>query len=216
MINSSRITLLLLVFLLSLSSVNLLKAQDYYGSSYSYRRVSLGLTFSPNVSWLRYGNRATVDKKSEFGYGYGLLADFSLAENYAFSTGFLINNLKASSELGPDYISTKYDLQYVEIPFGLKLRSTQRYYRSYYGQFGFTGGIKMSADKTVGNEEKVDLKSDAKTFRLGLQIGGGVEWQLDHNLRMMTGITFNNGFKEVLRDGNAKNSYLAFNFGIFF
>jgi len=214
--NSSRITFFLLIVLLSVFPFNLLKAQDYYGSSYSHKRVSLGLTFSPNVSWLRYGNRATVDKKAEIGYGYGLLADFSLAENYAFSTGFLINNLKASSELGPDYASTTYDLQYVEIPFGLKLKSSQRYFRSYYGQFGFTGGIKMSADKTVESEEKVDLGSAAKVFRLALQIGGGIEWQLDHNLRMMTGLTFNNGFKQVLRDGNAKNSYLAFNFGIFF
>lgn len=208
-------TKFLLVLLISVFSFNFLSAQDYYASRYTHKRVSLGLTFSPNVSWLRYGNRSSVDKKAEIGYGYGLLADFSLADNYAFSTGFLINNLKASSNLNPELMETSYALQYVEIPFGLKLRSTQRYYRSYYGQFGFTGGIKMSADKTVvGSDEKMDL--DAKVFRLGLQVGGGVEWQLDHNLKLMTGLSFNNGFKKVINDGSAKNSYLAFNFGIFF
>lgn len=216
MMNSSSFTKLLLVLLLFTFSFSSLSAQDYYESSYPRKSVSLGLTFSPNLSWLRYGNRSSVDKKAKIGYAYGLLADFAMAENYAFSTGFLINNLRASSDLGPEPISTTYDLQYVEIPFGLKLRSTQRYYRSYYGLFGFTGGIKMSADKTVGSEDKADLNSDAKAFRLGLQFGGGVEWQLDHNLRFMTGLTFNNGFKKVLSDGSAKNSYVSVNFGLFF
>lgn len=214
MMNSNCFTKFLLVLLISVFSFNFLSAQDYYASRYTHKRVSLGLTFSPNLSWLRYGNRSSVDKKAEIGYGYGLLADFSLAENYAFSTGFLINNLKASSNMNAELIPTTYELQYVEIPFGLKLRSTQRYYRSYYGQFGFTGGIKMSADKTVDSDEKTDL--DAKVFRLGLQVGGGIEWQLDHNLKLMTGLSFNNGFKKVLNDGSAKNSYVAFNFGIFF
>lgn len=213
MMNSNCFIKFLFVLFISIFCFNYLSAQDYYGSRYTHKRVSLGLTFSPNVSWLRYGNRSSVEKKAEIGYGYGLLADFSLAENYAFSTGFLINNLKASSNMNADMIPTSYDLQYVEIPFGLKLRSTQRYYRSYYGQFGFTGGIKMSSDQTVGSEEKSDL--DAKVFRLGLQVGGGVEWQLDHNLKLMTGLSLNNGFRKVLNNG-AKNSYVAFNFGIFF
>ena len=205
-----------LLVLLSAPFVNTLKAQDYYGSSYSQRRVNLGLTFSPNVSWLRYGGNNKVDKKLEFGYSYGLQADFALAENYAFGTGFLINNLKSSAQLAPDAPINTYKIQYLEIPFGLKLKSTQRYYRSYFGQFGFTGGVKMSSERAIGNEESLDLGSDAKAFRLGLQIGGGVEWQLDHNLKMMTGLSFNNGLNEVFKEGGAKNSYLAFNFGIFF
>lgn len=209
----AKITIVFL-FLTSFSTYS--HAQDYYGSTYGYRPVSLGITFAPNVSWHRYGNGVDVNKNWEIGYGYGLLADFGLAENYYFSTGFLINSLKSSVDVGPDQLSTTYRTQYVEVPIGLKLKSTQRYYRSYYGQFGFTGGIEINGDKQVENFDREDF--EPKTFRLGLAIGGGVEWQLDHNLRMVTGLTFNNGFTQILDDGygKPKDSYLSLNFAIFF
>jgi len=206
---------LLLIVSLTVSSA---KAQDYYGNSYAYKPVSFGLTFSPNLSWLNFGNDANVRKESEFSYGYGLLADFGFAENYYFATGFLINNLKSAVERGADRISTMYKLQYVEIPIGLKLKSTQRYFRSYYGQFGFTGGLKINGEYAENDGAYQDLGSEAKNVRLALNIGGGVEWQLDHNLRFVTGLSYNNGFTKILdRDlMGPKNSYLAVNLALFF
>lgn len=207
---------IILVFLFLATFSNYSNAQDYYGSTYAYKPVSLGITFAPNVSWHRYGNGVDVNRDWEIGYGYGLLADFGLSENYYFATGFLVNTIKSSVDIGPDQLSTTYTTQYVEMPIGLKLKSTQRYYRSYYGQFGFTGGVAINSDKQVEDLEREDF--DAKTFRLALAIGGGIEWQLDHNLRMVTGLTFNNGFTKILDDGygKPKDSYLALNFAIFF
>lgn len=209
-----------LILFLSVLLCNGAIAQDYYGSSYSGKRVSLGITLSPNVHWLRYGDLKDIKNEIKIGYSYGLLADFALSENYYLSTGFLINNLKASS----DYLSgnpnnevpSTYHLQYIEIPFGLKLQSTQRYYRSYYGQFGFTGGMKINGEREVGDTDKVALDSNADLFRLALQIGGGINWQLDHKLNMMTGLSLNNSFTGILKDGKPKSSYVALNFAIFF
>lgn len=196
---------------------NFLFAQDYYGSSYNVKPVSLGITLSPNFNWLRYDNDGDIETSAKIGFAYGLLSDFYLAENYALSTGFLINSINGSSNFpGGNLPQRSYKLQYVEIPFGLKLQSTQRYYKSYYGQFGFTAGMKISG--TVKEEEinKKNLGSDADLFRLGLQVGGGINWQLDHKMNLMTGLTFNNGFTQLLKDGEAKNSYVSFNLAIFF
>jgi hypothetical protein len=214
---SSFFFILSFVFIISFSSPSA-RAQDYYGNSYAYKPISLGLTFSPNMSWMHFGNDANVQKESEFSFGYGLLADFAFAENYYFATGLLVNTMKAAVERGPDRISTSYKLQYAEIPIGLKLKSTQRYYRSYYGQFGFTGGLKLNGEYAENDGAYQDLGSDAKNIRLALNIGGGVEWQLDHNLRFVTGLSFNNGFTKVLdRDlMGPKNSYLAVNLALFF
>src|SRR5690606_3495116 len=131
-----------------------------------------------------------------------------------------INNLKASSDYSTgnpdsDVLST-YHLQYIEVPFGLKLQSTQRYYRSYYGQFGFTGAMKINGERELEGADKTSLGKDADLFRLAMQIGGGINWQLDHKLNMMTGLTLNNGFTGILKDGKPKSSYVAFNFAIFF
>lgn len=209
-----------LILFLSIFIVAFAQAQDYYGSSYSGKKVSLGITFSPNVHWLRYGDLKNIEQDFKIGYSYGLLADFAMTENYYFSTGFLINNLKASSDYSSSSPSntdvSTYHLQYIEVPFGLKLQSTQRYYRSYYGQFGFTGAMKISGEREVAGADKTSLGSNADLFRLAMQIGGGINWQLDHKLNMMTGLSLNNGFTGILKDGTPKSSYVALNFAIFF
>lgn len=222
--NMLKRTLPFLVLATLLMSGRPASAQDYYSSTYQYRPVSLGITFSPNMGWMRYGDNEDYKSSPKFGYAYGLLADFAFTENYYFSTGLLINTLNSQTE-HPDPLSsvayarttTDYRLQYAEIPIALKLKSTMRYFRSYYGQFGFTGGFKLNAKhKEEGATSRSAMGSDADFFRLALQIGGGVEWQLDHNLVMMTGLTFNNGFTQAIRVGEPRNSYVAFNFGIFF
>lgn len=194
-------------------------SQDYYGSSYSGKKITLGITAAPNYHWLRYGEGTDVKQEGKIGYSYGLLSDFALTQNYYFSTGFLINNLKSKSNFSArgnqDLPLRTYHLQYVEVPFAVKLQSTQRYYRSYYGQFGFSAGMKVSGD-VEEDGQKTALGRDAKNLRLALQIGGGINWQLDHGLSMMTGLSFNNGFTEILREGKPKSSYVAFNFAVFF
>ncbi|MGK6350009.1 outer membrane beta-barrel protein [Parapedobacter sp. DT-150] len=200
-------------------------AQDYNSSVYQYKPVSLGITFSPHLGWMRYGDADGYESRPKLGYAYGLLADFAFTENYYFSTGLLINTLNSEMEYADPTANTvpgadlthSYRLQYAEIPLSLKLKSTMRYFRSYYGQFGFTGGLKLNAkEKMPGASSRTSLGDDADFFRLALQIGGGVEWQLDHNLVMVTGLTFNNGFTRVIKQGEPRNSYVAFNFGIFF
>lgn len=203
-------------------------SQDYYDSKYDNKRISLGIVLSPNINWLRYGDFDVKSSTAKVGYNYGLVADFAFSENYYFSSGLLIENLRAQSETyqngvdGNDFLTNNYKLQYAEIPLGVKLKSTQRYYRSYYGQFGFTLGVKLSAKQEILNsnsvvvQESSNMKGAADIFRLGLQIGGGVEWLLDHNLRLMTGVSFNNGFTRVIKHGGANNSYFAFNLGILF
>ena len=214
------------VFCLSFITLTV-RAQDYYSSVYDNRPVSFGITLAPNLSWLRYGDTDVISNTTLVGYAYGLLADFAFAENYYFASGFLINTLQARSEQGTSaggIRQSEYRIQYAEIPFGLKLKSTQRYFRSYYGQFGFTGGIKLSGKERyedrnggiVTDDGSHSLGGDAGLIRLGLQIGGGVEWLLDHNLRMMTGVSYNNGFTRVLKNGDPRNTYAAFNFAILF
>ncbi|MFC6103010.1 outer membrane beta-barrel protein [Olivibacter domesticus] len=218
----------LFISILSFLSISA-KAQDYNSSTYDNKRVSMGIAISPNLSWLRYGDFDVKSSSAKVGYNYGLIADFAFSENYYFSSGLFIDNLRSQSQTyhsqadgSTNTLTNNYRLQYAEIPFGIKLKSTQRYYRSYYGQFGFTMGVKLSAKQEILNENRVvvqesnNMKGDANLLRLGLQIGGGVEWLLDHNLRLMTGLSFNNGFTRVIKHGSANNSYVAFNFGILF
>lgn len=174
---------------------------------------------------MRHGDAGGYQNTPKFGFAYGLLADFAFTENYYFATGLLINTMNSDVEFTDpaiDYVggtnrTYSYRLQYAEIPLSLKLKSTMRYFRSYYGQFGFTGGVKLNGkEKKPGADTRTSLGDDADFFRLALLIGGGVEWQLDHNMVMVTGLSFNNGFTRAIKAGEPRNSYVAFNFGFFF
>lgn len=196
------------------------KRQGYYGSNYGQKWVNMGITFSPNLSWLRYGDEDGFDPKSGLGFAYGLLADFAVAENYYFSTGMLINSLVSETTYNDldagRMVNPTYRLQYVEIPLALKLKSVQQDHRAYYGKFGFGAGIKVNGKERLADASSRTKIDGASLFRLGLQIGGGVEWQLDRNLNLMTGLTFNNGITRAVRTGEPKNSFVSLDFGIFF
>ena len=90
-----KLALITSIFFFMLSSAN---SQDYYASKYDNKRISLGIMLSPNINWLRYGDFDVKSNTAKIGYNYGLVADFAFSENYYFSSGLLIDNLRAQSE----------------------------------------------------------------------------------------------------------------------
>ncbi|SRR5690606_246311 len=196
-------------------------AQDYYSrgtSNEQEKNISLGLSINPNIGWLRYGGNDDYDASSKIGFSYGLLADLGFTRNYYFSTGLLINSIgsQVKSTLSGNAETKDIRLQYAEIPLTVKLKSEESELGRYYGQFGFTAGFKVSGkEKLEGATKKNDIAGD-DLFRLGLQLGGGMEWKLSQNLNLMTGLSFNNGFTRAIKDGKPKTSYVALNLGLFF
>lgn len=195
-------------------------AQSYYGGR--EKNIRLGLTVNPNLGWLRYEN--DQESSPKIGFSYGLVADLGFARNYYFSTGLLINSINSRTE--PAYLSVdKNDpaiptykdisLKYVEVPLTIKLKSTENDLGRFYGQFGFTAGVKVSAKEKFENDKKQTM-SGTDLFRLGLQIGGGAEWRLGNDMGLMTGVTFNNGFTRAIKDGKPRSSYAALNIGLLF
>jgi opacity protein-like surface antigen len=114
-----------------------------------------------------------------------------------------------------------YRLQYVEVPLTLKLRTNEIGYITYWGQFGIVPGLNINAkgddtvdflygksdtgwgetDRVSFSSEDEDIKNDINIFRVGLLIGAGIEYSLSGNTAVLAGITYNNGFTDVL-DGD--------------
>jgi hypothetical protein len=120
-----------------------------------------------------------------------------------------------------------YNLKYVEVPLTLKLRTNEIGYMTYWFQFGLGLGVNIDAraDEEIeflyqqtstgwSNEpsevtlpkriinDKEPMSGDIRTFRTSLIIGAGVEYNLSGSTGIVGGITFNNGFSNVIkRDG---------------
>lgn|SRR5690606_16416500 len=207
--------------LLSFLFVSPSHAQYYYNE----RNLSLGLVFNPNIGWLSYSDSDVYKSDAKFGYAYGLLADIGFARNYFFSTGLTINTLYTdvnsmmyhTVSSTPSATDTKnFRLQYVEVPLSIKLKTNEGNLGRFYGQFGFTAGVKVSGKEKFDNTNKYNTISGDDIFRLGLIIGTGAEWRVSNSLSAVTGVTYNNGFTRTMKEGSPKLSYVSLNLGLLF
>ncbi|MCB0801476.1 MAG: PorT family protein [Flavobacteriales bacterium] len=223
----------------------------------------LGLNFSPNISWFKAKTDNVTNEKTSLGFNFGIIGDFNIADNYAFSTG--LNIVTIGGEISYPFVqevdqigslsgrkTADITLKYVEIPLTLKLKTNEIGYLTYYGQFGFGLGVNYDAKADVSfaypsttggsvSAKDVDYKDDINLLRASLIVGLGAEYNLSGNTSFIMGITFNNGFTNVLseegyaddnndglgdvdasgkgsrnKDFKAINNYILLNLGIIF
>lgn len=223
-------------------------AQD--GSKGSFRG---GLKINPSFMWLKTEPELTGTKienvGSYFGFSYGVFGDYYFAENYGISTELRIAHLGAEYNYTPLFdnsssspekvalINRNLDLQYVEIPVTLKMRTNEIGYMRYFGQFGFMPGINIKAkaddvytmrDNSILEENDKKVGKEVNPLALSLVIGAGVEYNLGGSTSLLGGLTFNNGFTNLInkkeddqsirsfRNFNAKPAYIAVNLGVIF
>lgn len=216
--------LLFLVLCLSLPSWAFCQYYD--------KKVELGFTLSPNVSWFGVDNEAFVvsNEGIRLGFSYGVLADFVLGPNYYFSSAFTFTSIngkvKYPSASASDITRTdEYRLKYLEIPLTLKLKTKPNDLGRFYGQFGFGTGMRVgtkgkSEEKRLGAapvEVQPTHLDNINRFRLSIIAGAGAEWNINDQFHLLTGLTYNNAFtKTTSYTGELKSSYLAFTFGVMF
>ncbi len=229
-------------FLLLLMIVSPLLADDF-----GFR---FGLKASPNISWFRTETRSYDNSGVRFGYSYGLIMDYDFAENYAISTG--LNILQTGGKMEYDWIhdpngngekndaegfrtvkQRTFRYRHLEIPLALKLRTTEIGYITYYGMFGVGLGFRTSA---IGNdritlpndqylhEDRIDITDGTSFLRAGLILGAGLEYGFGGRTALLAGLTFHNGFSNILEGRNpavpyspsAHNLYLEITLGVMF
>ena len=188
----------------------------------------------PKFSWMSSDLKAIEKDGSKLGVNIGLNVDNFFAQNYAFMTGISINNtggrLIFSNEKnlktnGPDTIlpsgsAVNYKLQYINIPLGLKLKTNEIGYLTFFTHLGINGGINIKATAEVDNFEldNENISDEIKLFNLGYFIGAGVEYSIGGNSAVVLGLTYTNGFIGITDDSDSKVtlSNFAIRIGILF
>ncbi len=207
------------------------------------KSVRFGLKAAPNLSFIKPNTKNLKNDGARMGYSYGLMADFlfGVSHNYAFATGLYLNNTGTKSTY--PYMDrnleriTRY--QYIELPLTLKLKTNEIGYMTYYGQIGFGTAFNISAkgeldQVNADDPKKVDRLTDenlldhTNLFKASLILGAGLEFNFSGNTSAMVGITYNNGFSNILKkveipDGagnttklDANLKYFELSLGVFF
>ncbi len=181
---------------------------------------------------IKFGFGIAIDKMftENYAFGTGLnILNTGGELTYLYSGGFKKDGATTNTSVIGERSRT-YNLKYLEIPLTLKMRTNEIGYMTYWAQFGVGLGFNIGAKaddevKFVKEEyivseeptvkawrdsdiksrlyEDVDIKDDIGLFRTSLIIAAGVEYNLSGNASIVAGITFNNGFNNVLKGDGA-------------
>lgn len=221
--------LIILVFIVISSG---LKAQE--------KPFIFGFKVAPNLGWMNPSSNGYESNGSKIGFSWGLLAEFYLMENYSFNTGITIafqnGTLKYRDDIyeGPGELFRTYNFKYIQIPLTLKMKTNEMSGVSFFGIFGFGANVLLSGkvqDKykpdggDLSEKSSSDFDDELKSIRASMIIGIGAEFNVDGVTKIITGVNFDNGITDVLKNQNlldnninhkSINNFLEFYIGIMF
>ena len=214
-----------LIFALSIFALSFSAMQAQSGD------FRFGFQSSPTLSWMTTSVNYVNANGTIPGMKLGVIGEYYFRPDYAFigGLGFAFNTggrLLHAREgvywtetegkgIGRDTTAAnsnlKYNLQYVEIPFGLKMRTREFGYLRYFAEipvftlgFESTGRGTISAGTKVSEDpqaiEDLNIKSEINALALSWGFGGGVEYSLSQNTSIVGGIFYQRYFTDITDD----------------
>jgi len=202
--------------------------------------LRFGFQLSPTFSWMTANTNRINSSGTNLGIKVGMIGEFYFADNYAFTSGIgfafnhggTLQHERAGcywdrSDLGlsqsfydstamcyklPEGVKLQYKIQYLEIPFGLKMSTRDFGYISYFLEPMLTLGIKTQANGSVegrgiGNDaEKVNIKKEVNSINLSYGLNVGAEYSISENTSLVGGLGIQVGFTDVTQDGDPVES----------
>ncbi len=195
--------------------------------------LQFGIQLSPTFSGMNTDNNLINRDGSNLGLKLGVMGEYYFRENYSFHSGigfhfnaggtlfyedqftkvdiwdesldsFLPTNVKPDSISGG--IGFKYDLQFLEIPLGLTLRTREFGYIRYFVRPALHLGILTGSKGTVkgagfiSEEESFDIGKEVNSLNLAWSLGGGIEYSISESTALIGGIAFQSGFADLTTD----------------
>ncbi len=171
------------------------------------RKLQLSVITTPQLSWLNSDNTYAERQGVRLGYSVGLQGDYFFAPHYAISTSILYSKyggnlayatpftMEVGSVLTPvepgDVVL--YNLSYIELPIGLKLKTNEFWRSTYWVQLGISPMINTaSVDK-----DKNDLSKETSLFNLGYHFGIGMDYSMGGSTYLTTAVMLTNGLTDI-------------------
>ena len=192
--------------------------------------VRFGFQISPSYSWLLSNDKEITAEGGNFGLKLAVLGEYYFRDNYAITggLGFAFNSggtlqhkqggdFLSKSELSDakfhdlsDGVMIDYNIQFVELPIGLKMRSNEFGYMRYFAEIPiFTLGFKTQARGDItnnlsGNTEKENIGPDVNFLNLSWGLGAGAEYNVNDNTTIVMGLYYQHGFFDITDDDAQK------------
>ncbi len=186
--------------------------------------LRFGFQASPSFQWMRSSTPKEIKGNgSNTAFKLGATMEKYFRPNYAFTSGlgFSFNSggtlryankgpwLKGSfSDSLEQGANIHYRVNYVEIPFGLKMRggSGEDSYLNFFAELpmltlGFRTKALADIRKTNTQDlEDIDIKESSKALNMSWGLGGGVEYNISSSTALVAGLYYHQGFFDVTKD----------------
>lgn len=207
----------------------------------------IGLTANPVFGWFKTQKAdealdAVSNDGLKVGFSYGAMGAYQFADNYAleirihhlmYQGGYQVNfkdRKKFIRNSSNDFqvASRDWDLQYLNLPVNLKLKTNQIGYFTFFGKFGITPGFNLQSRATekrlklsngsVATNKEENISVDSRIMNVGVNIGLGAMYQLGGDTYLNGGLTFHNGLAQVDEKSkyDTKPAYISLDLGILF
>ncbi len=210
--------------------------------------VRIGLTANPVLGWFKTQKadealKGVNNDGLKIGFSYGAMGEYQFADNYAleirihhliYQGGYKVNykdkadfvrNSSNDYEIG----SRNWDLQYLNLPVNLKLKTNEIGYFTFFGKFGLAPAFRLQSRANekrlsyntlsgVSSDKENDIGVDSKLMNVTVNFGLGAMYHLGGDTYLNGGITFHNGLVEADQSNNygVKPAYLSLDLGILF
>lgn len=204
------------------------------------KKIRFGLSATPSINWYKPENKKLYEYNgTAIGFQWGLDFEYKLNDVASFYTGLKLTNDAGKiafidsvgyqlSPKGDKFISNNsttsdnfyllkersYRVNYVTLPIGVKMKTNEIGYLTYFGQFGLNTSIKTKARATDTSSpfdiiegtssaestiKDLNIDDDMGLFRFQLSIGGGAEYNISGSTSLVFGVNYNLGFSNVTR-----------------
>ena len=202
--------------------------------------IRFGLSAAPSVNWYKTDETTLERDGVGIGFQWGLDLEFKINDIASFYTGLKLTNDFGSlafreidsvgyrvneqdvfvTDSTYDFnilLSRTYKASYVTLPIGVKMKTKEIGYLTYFGQFGLNTSIRTGVKAkdeikanltTTAEKSKLNIDKDMQLFRFQLSVGGGAEYNLSGSTSLVFGINYNLGFSNVLKKNSKQlNNY---------
>ena len=205
-----------------------------FSSQIFSQRLSFSVVADPMITWMKTNEKNIQRDGINFGYNIGLVLDKYFTDDYALSTGISILNtggnlhyldsitfdFSSGRDSLPGGTTVKYKLQYITIPFSLKLNSTEIGYTTMFAHLGINNhiNIRSMADVPSRGLSGEDIKNEINLFLMSYFIGGGVEFSFGGDFAILAGLYLNGAIWDVTvnKDYRAYINSVALRIGVKF
>ena len=184
---------------------------------YSQGEYTFTVFGEPQVSWMTPDSKDVNSDGSKISFNVGFNFDNFFADRYAYSTGISINSIKgklhykesksitgkdADYNITDDVVS--YNLQYINIPLGLKFKTVEIGYTKFFAHLGLDAAINIKSTADFPDTKDVNVSEEINWYNLGYYIGAGVEYSIGGQTALVGGLTYKNGFLDITKNNSNK------------